>query len=557
MKSVRIFCENTQTHYTCQPGTTLYELASRMHLRMTSDILAAWVNNQLKDLSYEIYVEQTVRFIDIAHPDGIRTYQRSLSFLCQKAVRDVLPDYRLAIKHPISRGLYGEITCNGQPADKPLLKKVNARMRELVQMNIPFVRVRKETDEAIRLFDRNGQHEKALLQKTRGRFYTTIYYLDDYPDCFYGPLVYSTGYLTVFELCRYHDGILLRMPKADKPRRLESKPKQAKLFRIFQQHKDWNRILGATNIGSLNELIQGNQIRPLILVAEALQEREYVSLAKHIQQRHDRIKLALLAGPSSSGKTTTAKRLGIQIKLAGLNPVAIELDNYFVDREKTPRDANGRYDFDSIDALDLDLLNTHLRALLRGQTITPPYFNFISGRRRPSGHELRIRPHDLLILEGIHALNPKLTEGVDRANKFQIYASALTSIAMDENNRISTTDNRLIRRIVRDARTRGYSAAQTIAQWSSVRRGEDRYIFPFQEQADIMFNSALLYELAVLRRYAAPLLHRILPVDPSYAEALRLLKFLSYFEMIAPDDESTIPSTSVLREFIGGSCFDY
>jgi uridine kinase len=360
MKSIRIFCENTQTHGTCLPGTTLYELIDLLHIRMTSDILAAWVNNQLKDLSYKIYGELTVRFIDISHPDGIRTYQRSLSFLCQKAVRDVLPDYRLAIEHSISRGLYGEITRNGQPADDSLLKKVNARMRELARLDIPFVRVRQETDDVIRLFDRNGQHEKALLQKTRGRFYATLYYLDDYPDCFYGPLVYSTGYLTVFELCKYQDGILLRMPKADEPQRLEDKPKQAKLFRIFQQHKEWNRILGATNIGSLNELVQGNQIRQLILVAEALQEREYVSLAKHIQKRHDQIKLVLLAGPSSSGKTTTAKRLGIQAKLAGLNPVAIELDNYFVDRDKTPRDADGKYDFDSIDALDLDLLNTHL-----------------------------------------------------------------------------------------------------------------------------------------------------------------------------------------------------
>ncbi|MDR1681472.1 MAG: nucleoside kinase [Prevotellaceae bacterium] len=553
---VRIFCENTQSYCTCPPGTTLYELIGRLDLRGVSDMLAAWVNNQLKDLSYQVYGELTVRFIDIAHPDGIRTYQRSLSFLCQKAVCDVLPDYRLSIEHSISRGLYGEITRHGQPAGDTLLKKVNSRMRELAEMDIPFVRARKETDEVIRLFDRNGQHEKALLQKTRGRFYTTVYYLDGYPDCFYGPLVYSTGSLKVFELCRYRDGILLRMPRADAPRRLEEKPRQAKLFRIFQQHKDWNRILGATNIGSLNELVQGNQIRQLILVAEALQEREYVSLAKHIQRRHDQLKLVLLAGPSSSGKTTTAKRLGIQAKLAGLNPVAIELDNYFVDRDKTPRDADGKYDFDSIDALDLDLLNTHLRALLRGKSITTPRFDFISGKRHLSGDTLRIRPNDLLMLEGIHALNPLLTEGVEQPNKFRIYASALTSIAMDENNRISTTDNRLLRRIVRDARTRGYTAAQTIAQWSSVRRGEDRYIFPFQEQADIMFNSALLYELAVLRRYAEPLLHRILPIDPSYAEALRLLKFLSYFEMVAPDDESTIPSTSVLREFIGGSCFD-
>ncbi|MDR0667033.1 MAG: nucleoside kinase [Prevotellaceae bacterium] len=557
MKTIRVFCENSQQYCACRPGTTLYELSGRPEAGLSSAILVAQVNNQLKDLSYALYEPASVRFIDISHPDGLRTYQRSLSFLCQKSVRDVLPGARLSIEHSISRGLYGEITIDGRPVDQTMLNRVKARMRELVQLDIPFVRVRKETDAAIRLFGRNGQPEKALLQKTRGRFYTTVYYLDDYPDCFYGPLVYSTGALRLFELCRYREGVLLRMPKADDPQRLEEKPKQAKLFRIFQQHKDWNKILGATNIGSLNELIQGNRIRPLILVAEALQEREYASLAKHIQQRHGQLKLVLLAGPSSSGKTTTAKRLGIQAKLAGLNPVAVELDNYFVDRDKTPRDASGNYDFDSIEALDLDLLNTHLRDLLRGRTIILPRFDFITGKRVSSGRELRIRPHDLLLLEGIHALNPKLTEGVERPNKFQLYASALTSVSMDENNRISTTDNRLIRRIVRDARTRNYTAAQTIAQWSSVRRGEDRYIFPFQEQADHMFNSALLYELAVLRRYAVPLLLRILPVDPSYAEALRLLKFLRYFEVVAPDDELTIPSTSVLREFIGGSCFEY
>jgi uridine kinase len=545
-------------HYTCPPGTTLYELTGLLKVRLASDILAALVNNQLKDLSYEVFGEMNIRFVDISYSDGMRTYQRSLSFLCQKAVRDVLPaGYRLAIQHSISRGLYGEITKNGKPADEQMLKKVNVRMRELVKTDAPFVRLKEETAKVMALFEQNGQHEKALLQKTRGRFYTTIYYLDGYPDCFYGPLVYSTGRLKVFELCKYRDGILLRMPKADEPAKLEQKPRQIKMFHIFQQHKEWNKILGATNIGSINELVQGNRTRELIQVAEALQEREYASLAQLIQKRHDHLKLVLIAGPSSSGKTTTSKRLTVQAKLAGLNPVQIELDNYFVDRDKTPRDADGNYDFDSIEALDTDFLNTHLQDLLHGRKITVPHFDFIEGKRYSSGQQLQIRPNDLLILEGIHALNPKLTEGVEKHNKFKIYASALTSISMDENNRVPTTDNRLIRRIVRDARTRGYTAGQTIAQWKSVRRGEDRYIFPFQEEADKMFNSALLFELSVLRRYAEPLLHRIHPIDPSYAEALRLLKFLSYFEMISPDDETTIPSTSILREFIGGSCFEY
>jgi uridine kinase len=557
MKQLQIFCENSQSYHYCTPGVTLYELSRELHVQLASEVLAALVNNQLKDLSYEIYFSMNIRFVDISYPDGMRTYQRSLSFLCRKAVSDVLPGYNLSIEHSISRGLYGEITKDGEPAGEALLQQVEARMRALVKQDLPFVRAKEETEKVIALFEQNGQPEKALLQKTRGRFYTTIYYLDGCPDIFYGPLLYSTGYLNVFELNKYEDGILLRMPQAGNPLKLEPRPKQPKLFHIFRQHKDWNEILGANSIGSINKLVQKNQARPLIQIAEALQEREYAALAQQIQKEHDRLKLVLIAGPSSSGKTTTSKRLSIQAKVAGLNPVALELDNYFVDRDKTPRDAEGNYDFETIDALDLDFLNEQLDDLLKGKEITIPRFDFIAGKRYFPGQRLKVHPNDLLVLEGIHALNPALTKGVKDENKFKIYASALTSVSMDENNRVPTTDNRLIRRIVRDAKTRGYTAGQTIARWQSVRRGEDCYIFPFQENADIMFNSALLFELAVLRRHAEPLLHRIHPIDPSYAEALRLLKFLGYFEMIAPDDEATIPPTSILREFIGGSSFEY
>ncbi|MDR3133455.1 MAG: nucleoside kinase [Prevotellaceae bacterium] len=557
MKPVQIYCENTQSYHECPPGTSLYQLSRQLNIRLASDVLAALKNNQLKDLSYEIYFSMNIRFVDISYPDGMRAYQRSLSFLCQKAVHDVLPGYKLAIEHSISRGLYGEITKDGCPANEELLQQVAARMRELVKKDLPFVRVKEEAEKAVALFEQNGQPEKALLQRTRGRFYTTIYYLDGYPDIFYGPLLYSTGYLKVFELDRYEGGILLRMPQANNPLELEPRPKQPKLFHIFRQHKEWNEILGANGIGSINKIIQQGKARTLIQTAEALQEREYASLTQQIQMSHGRIKLALIAGPSSSGKTTSSKRLSIQAKVAGLNPVTLEMDNYFVDREKTPRDADGNYDFENIHALDLDFLNEQLDDLLRGKGITVPRFDFIDGKRYFPGQCLKARPNDLLVLEGIHALNPELTRGVKDENKFTIYASALTSISMDENNRIPTTDNRLIRRIVRDAKTRGYTAGQTIARWQSVRRGEDRYIFPFQENADVMFNSALLFELPVLRRHVEPLLHRIHPVDPSYAEALRLLKFLSYFEMIAPEDEATIPPTSVLREFIGGSSFEY
>ena len=557
MNQVRIFCENTQSYFSCQTGTTLYYLANQLKIALSSEMLAAFVDNKLKDLSHEIYVESTIRFIDISQPDGIRTYQRSVSFLCQKAIRDILPDYKFVIEHSVSRGLYGEITKDGVPASEELLQKVEARMRELVEKDIPFIRVKEETNKAIELFKKNNQPEKALLQKTRGKFYTTIYYLEEYPDIFYGPLVFSTGYLKVFRLSKYKDGILLRMPKSDNPQELEPMPKQPKMFYIFQQHKEWNSIIGANGIGSINRAVQKNNARQLIQVAEALQEREYANVARMIQQKHEQIKLVLIAGPSCSGKTTTSKRLGLQARVAGLNPVTIELDNYFVNREDTPLDAEGNYDFDCLDALDLEFLNQQLHDLLDGNEVEVPFFDFIEGKRYFNGTRLQIKPNDILILEGIHALNPKLTKGVAEENKFRIYASALTSISMDENNRVPTTDNRLIRRIVRDVKTRGYNASQTIAQWQSVRRGEDKYIFPFQEHADIMFNSALLFELSVLRRYAEPLLRGILPTDSTYCEAVRLLKFLSYFEMISPEDEATIPPTSVLREFIGGSSFSY
>jgi uridine kinase len=557
MKSIRIFCANLSSYHLCAPGTTLFELAQQVNIRLSSGIVAALVDNKLKDLSYAIYETMSIRFIDLTHPEGMRTYQRSLSFLCQKAVHDVLPEYRLSIQHSVSKGLFGEITKDGQPAREALLQKVENRMRELVEKDLPFVRVREETAKAIRLFENNDEPQKALLQETRGRFYTTIYYLDNYPDHFYGPLVYSTGCLKVFQLNRYEDGMLLRMPQAEHPDRLEPMPSQPKMFRVFQQHKEWNAILGANGIGSINKTVQQNYSRQLIQVAEALQESEYAKLAAQIRAEHERIRLVLIAGPSSSGKTTTAKRLSIQVKVAGLNPVAIELDNYFVNREDTPRDAAGHYDFETIEALDLPFLNQQLHDLLQGREIEVPRFDFIEGKRFFNGQRLKVKPDDILILEGIHGLNPKLTAGVPESNKFKIYASALTSISMDENNRIPTTDNRLIRRIVRDAKTRGYSARETIARWQSVRRGEDKYIFPFQEHADIMFNSALLFELSVLRRHAEPLLRNIHPVDESYSEAVRLLKFLSYFEQISPEDEATIPPTSVLREFIGGSSFTY
>ncbi len=557
MRSLEIYCENTSQHVTIDPGTSLLQLLNDLNVQLSSGVLAALVDNQLKELSFELYKPHNIEFIDITKPDGLRTYQRSLTFLLQKAVHDILPACDLSVEHSVSRGLYCEITCLGVAISNEQLALVEQRMRKLVELDLPLIRTKIETKEAIKLFEENRQFEKALLQQTRGRFYTSVYYLDGYADHFYGPLVPSTGYLQVFGLNKYEHGVLLRMPRVDDPSRVESMPKQKKLYEIFQEHKDWNKIIGAYGIGSINKAIQKGETRQIIQVAEALHERKYAEIANEIYHHRERVKIVLISGPSCSGKTTTSKRVSLQMKVAGLRPVVLEMDNYFVNRENTPLDENGDYDFESIHAIDLDFFNQQLQQLLSGEEVSIPKFDFTTGQRFFNGDKLKVQPGDVLVVEGIHALTPLLTQSIPEENKFRIYASALTSISVDENNRVPTTDNRLLRRIVRDYNFRGYSAQESIHRWASVRRGEDRNIFPYQENADMMFNSALIYELSILRRYAEPLLRNIPPTDPAYCEATRLLKFLSYFEMPSPDEENTIPPTSVIREFIGGSSFAY
>lgn len=557
MNLIEITCTNNKQKKLYTPGTTLYDIAKDMDVKLNSPVLAAMVNNELKELWYEVYNPKIVEFIDISHPDGMRTYQRSLTFLLQKAVKDVLPNHKLRVEHSVSKGLYCEIT-NGK--DHPEITEINAvekRMHELVKADLPFVKKKLPTSEVIKIFEGEGYEQKALLQKTRYKFFTSVYYLDGSPDHFYGPLVPTTGCLQTFGLFSYYHGILLMFPRRDDYYTLEHIIVQNKMFEIFQEHKDWNYILGARAIGNINSEIQQGEALELIRINEALHEKKYAYIADIIASSESKIKLVLISGPSSSGKTTTAKRLAVQLKVAKMNPVVIELDNYFVDREHTPLDENGEYDFEHLRALDLEFFNQQMCDLLAGKQVRLPKFDFSLGKRTFNEAYTTVGEHDILIMEGIHALNPELTKNVDDSLIFRIYASALTSVAIDENNRIPTTDNRLIRRIVRDASSRGYSALDTIRRWQSVRRGEDRNIFPFQENADIMFNSSLLYELCVLRRYVEPLLRQIPPIEPEYAEALRLLKFISYFEPINLTDEQNIPPNSVIREFIGGSSFRY
>jgi uridine kinase len=536
-------------------GTTLYEVYNDIKPKLNSSVLAAIVNNELKELSYELYNPKIVEFIDIGCPDGMRTYIRSLTFLLQVAVKHVLPNHKLSVQHSVSKGIYCEITNGKQMLEISEINELEAYMKELIAKDLKFVKTKMLTSEAIELFRNEGYKEKSLLLETRGKFFTSVYWLNNVPDHFYGPLVHSTSYLKKFGLSTYYQGVLLMFPKPDKPDTLQEYVIQNKMLQIFREHKEWNEILGSNSIGNINKDIRNGGSTNLIQVAEALHEKKYVQIADKIVEKKSQI--IFISGPSSSGKTTSAKRIAVQLQVAKRRPHIIELDNYFVDRNNTPKDENGEYDFESLYAIDLELFNSHLNDLLEGKEVNVPRFDFISGTRKFYDNDIiKMSENDILIIEGIHGLNPELTT-VSEDKIFRIYASALTSVSVDENNRIPTTDNRLIRRIIRDAATRGYSATDTIRRWQSVRRGEDRNIFPYQENADIMFNSSLIYELCVLRKYVEPLLRKVSPSESEYVEALRLLKFIGYFENIDAKDEKTIPPTSVLREFIGKSSFNY
>ncbi len=551
---VEIYIENTGQRISVNQGTSLLEVANNQNFGLKFPILGAFVNNELEELGYQLYNPQNIRYIDILHIDGMRMYTRSVLFLLYKAVHDLYPGKTLKIEHAVSKGLYCEFEEKDGITTFEMTNALLKRMNELVEENIAFERKEIMLDEAIEIFEKNKYLEKARLFQHRKKLYVTIYKLDGIYDYFYGHLVPSTAYLKLFDLEKYYDGMLLLMPQTNNPTKIQIKELQPKLFEIFQEYKTWGEILKLETIGSINQAVKDGRTTEIIQLAEALHEKKVAQIADNIHKKKDKLRLILISGPSSSGKTTFAKRLCIQLKVLGLKTRPISLDNYFVNREDTPRDEHGEYDFESLQAIDIALLNDHLIRLLNGEEIEIPKFSFEKGLRYFDGTKICMEENELILLEGIHALNPQLTPQIRNAQKYKIYVSALTQVGIDRRNRIPTTDNRLLRRIIRDYRYRGYSALETLKRWPSVRRGEELHIFPFQEEADVMFNSALMFELGILKKFALPLLQEIFENEREYAEARRLLKFLSYFESI---DYENVPPTSILREFLGGSSFKY
>lgn len=524
-------------------------------------VLAALVDHKLKELDYRLSMSHEVEFIGYNHPDGRRTYLRSLCFVLQNAVRELFPDKVLIVDHSLPSGLYCNI-CDVElredgrrvpvrlsDADLAAIKK---RMHEIVAADAPFVKKKMEASAAEALFEKNNQPDKAELQKSLGKFICSVYFLDGQVDTFHGPLLPSTGYLKVFDLLPFANGFCLQFPSEGDFSKVIPVKTQSKIAATLAAYSDWCSIVRVNGIGTLNRAItEGNAVR-LINLSEALHERNYAAIADQIYSRRDKVKAVFIAGPSSSGKTSSSLRLALQCRVLGMVPKVIELDNYFVDREHTPKDSDGNYDFEALEAMDLKLLNSQLNDLFAGKEVELPKFDFKEGRSVPSGKRISLGDKEILIMEGIHALDPAMVPDVDNSRIFRVYASALTSLNIDENNNISTSDNRLLRRMVRDNRVRGITPEETIMRWQSVRRGENRNIFPFQENADASFNSALLYELPMLKYYAEPLLRRIAPSSPAYTEAIRLLKFLDYIVALSPDEIAAIPPTSIMREFIGG-----
>lgn len=535
-------------------GTTLNQIAQDLEVNLKYRVLGAFVNNKLKELTYTVYRPKTIEFIDISHPDGMRMYVRSLMFVLQKAVSEMCPGVRLNIQHSISKGYYCEVIGSREPLSNEEIFSIGNRMRRIIDQDMAFERTEILSTEAIELFEDNGLIEKARLFKSRPKLYSSVYCLDGTIDYFYGFLLASTGYLKVFDLVKYYDGMLLIPPKSSNPLECEQIVIQDKLFEVFQEYKKWGEILNIGYLANVNELIEKKKVSEFIKISEALQEKKLGRIADQIIACDALPRLILISGPSSSGKTTFAQRLAIQLKVAGLNPVTLSMDNYFVDRELTPLDEDGEFDFESIDAIDKHALNENLNDLFAGKQIELPKFSFTTGKRFYDKDMLQIDDRSIVIAEGIHALTPELTEEIDDAVKFKIYVSAITTLSLDNHNRIPTTDIRLIRRIIRDHNYRGYSAMDTIDRWQSVRKGEEKNIFPYQENADVMFNTAVHYEIGVLKKYVEPILAEVPKNTEAFREANRLSKFFSY---IVPIPDQEIPPTSILREFLGGSSFKY
>lgn len=524
-------------------------------------VLAALVDHKLKELDFKLAMTHEVEFIGYNHPDGRRTYLRSLCFVLQNAVRELFPDKVLVIDHSLPSGLYCKVIetrkqedgrCRTLALTQEQLASVKSRMQEIVSADMPFRKEKIDAVTAEKMFEENNQPEKAELQKSLGKFICSVYFLDGHADTFHGPLLPSTGYLKVFDLLPFAEGFCLQFPSEGDFSKVIPVKTQSKIAATLAEYSDWCSIIRINGIGALNKAISEGHAVELINLSEALHERKYAAIADQIYERRGQVKAVFIAGPSSSGKTSSSLRIALQCRVLGLVPKVIELDNYFVDREHTPKDSEGNYDFEALEAMDLKLLNSQLNDLFAGKEVELPKFDFKAGRSMPSGKRISLGEKEILIMEGIHALDPAMVPDVDNSKIFRVYASALTSLNVDENNNISTSDNRLLRRMVRDNRVRGITPEETITRWYSVRRGENSNIFPFQENADAAFNSALIYELPMLKYYAEPLLRRIAPSSPAYTEAVRLLKFLDYIVALSPDEISAIPPTSIMREFIGG-----
>ena len=549
---IQIRCKNNKKTYNVPIGSTLYDVFGEVNLQMEYGPISAKVNNKVEGMHYRLYHNKDVEFLDLHSPSALRTYTRSLFFVLCKAIHDLYTGSEVIIDIPVSNGYYVDLRI-GRPVETEDATRIRTRMQQIIDQRIPISRHETTTEAAIEMFKTKGDTAKVKLLETSGKLYTTYYQLDDYIDSYYGALLTNTSELYLFGLEKYFDGLLLRVPSLADPSQLGELVTQNKMFEIFKEHHRWQNILGISTVGDFNKAVSNGFTTDMINVSEALQEKKIAQMADEIAARKN-IRVVLLAGPSSSGKTTTCKRLSVQLLANGIKPVQISLDDYFVDRDKTPKDADGELDYESLYALNIPLLNQQFNALFRGEEVQLPKYNFQAGKSEPNGKRLRLDEQSILIVEGIHALNPELTAQVPEEQKYRIYASALTTILLDNHNYIPTTDNRLLRRIVRDNKYRGVSAAETIRRWPSVRAGENKWIFPFQENADVMFNTAMLFELAILKTQAEPLLEDVPENCDEYSEAYRLLKFLKYFASIP---FKQLPPTSLLREFLGGSSFKY
>lgn len=551
-KEVQIRCKNNGKTLSVAIGSTLSDVYRASGMEMEFGPVSAKVNNKVEGMHYRVYHNKDVEFLDLRSASGMRNYTRTLFFILCKAVHDLYPHSEVVIDIPVSNGYYVDLDL-GHSVTLEDVDGIRRRMQEIIDAHIPITRHEVPTEEAIKMFKEKGDEAKVKLLSSYGQLYTTYYQIDDYVDYYYGSLLTNTKKIYLFGVEKYFDGMLLRIPDLKNPGVLPEMTHQDKMFEIFKEHHRWQGIMGVRTVGDFNEVVEHGHATDLINISEALQEKKIARIADEIANRKS-VKLVLLAGPSSSGKTTTCKRLSIQLMTNGIKPLQISLDDYFVDREHTPKDENGEYDYESIYALNLQLINQQFNALFRGEEVELPKYNFQTGRSEKSGKKLKMDESNVLVVEGIHALNPELTAQIPDNQKFRVYASALTTILLDDHNYIPTTDNRLLRRIIRDYKYRGVNAQETIHRWPSVRKGENKWIFPYQENADAMFNSAMLFELAVIKQQAEPLLEQVPENCEEYSEAYRLSKFLRYIKPIPNRD---IPPTSLLREFLGGSSFKY